>query len=113
MLFDKWLTFRARGKSASVCKDRLQIVIARERCQREESLELAQLRSEIVALICRFYDMSSNEDIDIFMEKQKEHDILALNIRIPARPCGQGAGLNQAGPSCCTGMTGGCSGSGE
>ncbi|OQX39343.1 MAG: cell division topological specificity factor MinE [Oceanospirillales bacterium LUC14_002_19_P2] len=87
MLFDKWFTFGKQEKSASVCKERLQIVIAHERRQREESPELARLRGEIMELVRRFYDMPSNEDIEVIMEKQEEQDILALNIQIPARPC--------------------------
>lgn len=85
MLFDKLFSFIKQEKSASVCKERLQIVIAHERRQRDESPELLRLRSEIMELIRRFYDMPSDENIEVVMEKQEEQDILALNIQIPAR----------------------------
>lgn len=86
MLFDKLFGFKKEENSASVCKERLQIVIAHERHQRQESPELARLRVEIMDLIRRFYDMPPGEDIEVVMEKQPEQDILALNIQIPARP---------------------------
>lgn len=85
MLFDKLFAFKRQGKSANICKDRLQIIIAHERRHREESPELMRLRNEIMELVRRFYNMPSNEDIEVVMEKQEEQDILALNIQIPAR----------------------------
>lgn len=78
----------SRKNSASLAKERLQIVIAHERMARDQPEFLPMLQQELLAVVRKYY--SVNQDaVSVNMEHDDEREILELNIVLPeggARP---------------------------
>lgn len=66
-------------KSASVAKERLQIVIAHERSRRHQPEFLPQMKQELLQVV-RKYIQVNDDDIDFQFESQDDCHILELNI---------------------------------
>lgn len=66
--------------TASVAKERLQIIIARENADSKKDF-LPELEKELVAVI-RKYVKISDEDIKVSLNKQGDLEILDVNIVI-------------------------------
>ncbi len=68
-------------KTASVAKERLQIIVAHERNLRDSPVieYLPELQQELLAVV-RKYTAVQDEDIKINIEKDGEYEILELNI---------------------------------
>ncbi len=71
-------------KSAAVAKERLQIIIARERHLRDSSTfdYLPMLQKELLEVV-RKYVAINDEHIKMNIEKEGDYDILELNITLP------------------------------
>lgn len=76
------LLFGRKQKSASVARDRLQIIIAQERSQGEAPDYLPTLRKELLEVLSKYVNVSL-DDIRISQEKQDGMDVLELNITLP------------------------------
>ncbi|MHC6224522.1 cell division topological specificity factor MinE [Pseudomonas sp. X10] len=78
--------FRARKKvsTASVAKERLQIIVAHERGQRSTPDYLPALQKELVEVIRKYVNIG-NDDVHIELENQGSCSILELNITLPDR----------------------------
>ncbi|ANY85906.1 cell division topological specificity factor MinE [Pseudomonas juntendi] len=78
--------FRGRQKqsSASVAKERLQIIVAHERGQRSEPDYLPALQKELLEVIRKYVNIGS-DDVHIELENQGSCSILELNITLPDR----------------------------
>ena len=78
--------FRASKKqsSASVAKERLQIIVAHERGQRSTPDYLPALQKELVEVIRKYVNIG-NDDVQIELENQGSCSILELNITLPDR----------------------------
>ncbi|MFV3404921.1 MULTISPECIES: cell division topological specificity factor MinE [Pseudomonas] len=78
--------FRGRQKqtSASVAKERLQIIVAHERGQRSTPDYLPALQKELVEVI-RKYVIIGDDDVQVALENQGSCSILELNITLPER----------------------------
>ena len=76
--------FKRSNKSASVAKDRLQIVIARERTQtRPAAIDyLPQLQQELIAVISKYVKINP-EDIKVHLERQDNLEVLEVKIELP------------------------------
>lgn len=76
-----------RGKpkegSASMAKERLQIVIAHERSHRHQPDFLPQMKQELLQVV-RKYMQAGDEDIEFLFDSQVDCNILELNITMPA-----------------------------
>ncbi|MEB4592114.1 cell division topological specificity factor MinE [Candidatus Thiothrix sp. Deng01] len=70
--------------SAQVAKERLQIVIAHERLDRNGPEYLPQLRRDIMDVI-RKYVPIKEEQVNVQFEKGADYDVLELNIALPER----------------------------
>ncbi len=70
--------------SAKVAKERLQIVIAHERLDRNGPEYLPQLRRDIMEVI-RKYVAITEEQVNVQYEKGADYDVLELNIALPER----------------------------
>lgn len=72
-----------KKKSASVSKDRLQLIIAHERVGgRPPADYLPALQKELVAVISKYVKIS-NDDIRVSLERQDELEVLEVKIEIP------------------------------
>lgn len=77
--------FRSRSQaasSASVAKERLQILVAHERAQRNRPDYLPKLQRELLEVI-RKYVQVNEEAITITMEEDGDREVLELNIILP------------------------------
>lgn len=83
-LIDK--LFGKKQKTASVARDRLQIIIAQERSNRDAANAtpdyLPTLQKELLEVLSKYVKIELN-DINISHEKQDGVDMLALNITLP------------------------------
>ncbi len=70
--------------SASVAKERLQILVARDRTARNQNQPsyLPALEMEILAVIQKYADVDPN-DITVKYEQEESQEILELNIVLP------------------------------
>ena len=78
--------FRGRQKqsSASVAKERLQIIVAHERGKRSTPDYLPALQKELVEVIRKYVNIG-NDDVQVALEDQGNCSILELNITLPER----------------------------
>jgi cell division topological specificity factor len=74
--------FRKRGtETASIAKERLQIVLAHERAGRNAPEFLPLLQKEILAVVAKYLDVS-DEMIKIHLEKVGGTSVLEINIEL-------------------------------
>lgn len=73
---------RKRNSTASVAKERLQIIISHERSQRAASDYLPKLQEEILAVIAKYVPIN-REQIVVNLERLGDSAVLELNITMP------------------------------
>ena len=73
--------FRKRNASASIAKERLQIVLAHERAGRNAPEFLPLLQKEILAVVAKYLDVS-DEMIKIHLEKVGGTSVLEINVEL-------------------------------
>jgi cell division topological specificity factor len=71
--------FRRRDPTASIAKERLQIVLAHERAGRYAPDFLPKLQKEVLAVVAKFVDVS-DDMIKVHLEKVGETSVLEINI---------------------------------
>ncbi|ARP80342.1 cell division topological specificity factor MinE [Bordetella genomosp. 9] len=72
-----------KKSSASVAKERLQIILAHERSGRDGSPDyLPQLQQELIAVISKYVKINP-EDIKVHLERQDTLEILEVKIEMP------------------------------
>jgi cell division topological specificity factor len=76
------LQFFGRRKSASVARDRLQILLAHERSYSGQSDLVAILREEILAVLAKHVKVA-DEQVQIRMERGNQVSTLEVEIEIP------------------------------
>jgi cell division topological specificity factor len=76
-----------KKKTASVAKERLQIILAHERTGRGRPDYLPQLQRELIAVISKYVSIKP-DDIKVHLERQDNLDVLEVKIELPdgARP---------------------------
>lgn len=75
--------FRASRKgSANVAKERLQILVAHDRAERNRPSYLPKLQQEILTVIRKYVEVDQ-EAITVTMEQDEHQEILELNIILP------------------------------
>jgi len=75
--------FRRAPKSATLAKDRLSIIVARERAGTRAGADyLPQLQQELLAVIAR-YEKIDLQHVSVSLDKTDGHEILELNIVLP------------------------------
>ena len=77
--------FRTSKKqtSASVAKDRLQIIVAHQRGERSGPDYLPQMKQEIIEVIKKYVTITE-EQVSVQMEQNDENlSVLELNVTIP------------------------------
>jgi cell division topological specificity factor len=72
-----------KKKTASVAKERLQIILAHERGGRTGPADwLPALQRELVAVISKYVSIKP-EDIRVNLEKQADFEVLEVKIELP------------------------------
>lgn len=69
-------------KSASVAKERLQILVAHERNQRNAPDYLPALQKDIMAVVAKYVKIA-DEDIQVEIDNNDKLSVLELNITLP------------------------------
>ncbi len=75
--------FRSDKKSsASVAKERLQIIVARERATRNGPDYLPLMKEELL-LVVRKYVLIDDDAVQVQLERDGDCEVLELNITLP------------------------------
>ena len=75
--------FRSKEKkTASVAKERLQIIVAHERGQRNQPDYLPRLQQELLAVISKYVQVD-REQVQVQLESQDNCSVLELNVTLP------------------------------
>jgi len=74
--------FNSKPKTANMAKERLQIIIARERTGRDGYDVLPALREELIAVISKYTKVNA-EDIKVSLDKQGNLEVLDVNVVLP------------------------------
>jgi cell division topological specificity factor len=81
-LLDFFRSTRKSGASASLAKERLQIVISHERSQRGSPEYLPRLQREILAVIGKYVHIDQDQ-LKVNIEKDGDCEILEVNVILP------------------------------
>lgn len=73
---------RRNNTTASVAKERLQIIISHERTQRSAPDYLPKLQEEILAVIAKYIPIS-REQVSVNLERMGDSSVLELNVTMP------------------------------
>lgn len=73
---------RKRPSTASVAKERLQIIISHERTQRNTPDYLPQLQEEIMAVIAKYIPIDRDQ-VSVNLERSGDSAVLELNFTMP------------------------------
>ncbi len=72
-----------KKKTASVAKERLQIILAHERTGRNPKPDYLQdLQRDLIAVIAKYIHINP-EDIKVNLERQDNLDVLEVKIELP------------------------------
>jgi cell division topological specificity factor len=75
--------FRRPPKSASLAKDRLSIIVAREHTGGRKSPDyLPQLQQELLAVLAR-YEIIDLANVTVNVERSGDTEVLELNVVLP------------------------------
>ena len=74
-----------KKKTASVAKERLQIILAHERTGRTKADYLPALQRELIAVISKYVSINP-EDIKVHLERQDDLEVLEVKIELPDSP---------------------------
>ncbi len=80
-LLDYFRSSRSKG-TASVAKERLQILVAHDRSERHRPSYLPKLQREILEVIRKYVDVDMNA-VSVNYEQEASREILELNIILP------------------------------
>lgn len=77
------LLFGEKKKTASVAKERLQLIIAREHGSGGRGPDfLPELQRELIEVISKYVSVNP-DDIKVHLEKQDNYEVLEVNIVLP------------------------------
>ena len=72
-----------KKKSATVAKERLQIILAHERTGRRRGKDyLVALQNELVAVISKYVSIKP-EEIKVHLQRQENFEVLEVKIELP------------------------------
>jgi cell division topological specificity factor len=82
-LFDFF--FPKKPNTASVAKERLQIVLAHERAGRDSPEFLPKLQNELLAVVAKYIPVKEDH-IRVQLSKAGTASVLEINVEIPSAP---------------------------
>ena len=71
-----------KQSSASIAKERLQILVAHERSSRNQPSYLPKLQQELLAVVQKYVNVGQDA-ISVNFEQDDEQEVLELNIILP------------------------------
>ncbi len=71
-----------KKKSATVAKERLQLIIAHERAGHAPLNYLPELQRELIAVISKYVKIAE-QDIQVHLERQDHLEVLEVKIELP------------------------------
>lgn len=71
--------FGSKSKSAHVAKERLQIILAREKKNHDAPDFLPALQNELIAVVAK-YVCISEDSIKVSLEKQGNFEVIEVNV---------------------------------
>ncbi len=74
-----------KPKSASLAKERLQILIAHERSVQNQPSYLPELQKELLAVVQKYVNVDQDA-ISVHFEQDDNQETLELNIVLPEEP---------------------------
>jgi len=75
--------FKSNKKNtASIAKERLQIIVAHERGKREQPDYLPQLQQEILDVIRKYVPVGQDQ-VQVQLDKSDDCSVLELNVTLP------------------------------
>jgi len=75
--------FRRTPKTASIAKDRLSVIVARERASTRGGADyLPQLQQELLAVLAK-YENIDLQHVQVKLDKTGDCEVLELNITLP------------------------------
>ena len=78
--------FKSKKKtSASIAKERLQIIVAHERNTREQPDYLPELQQELVEVIRRYVAIRDDQ-VQVQLDRNDSCSVLELNVTLPENP---------------------------
>ena len=76
--------FNKKPKTAETAKERLQIIIARERTDRSGPDFLPALRQELIQVIAKYTNVHP-DDIKLSLNRQGDMEVLDVNVVLPEK----------------------------
>lgn len=73
---------RKKTSTASLAKERLQIIISHERSQRNTPDYLPKLKEEILSVIAKYVPISKDQ-VSVNLERMGDSAVLELNVTMP------------------------------
>jgi cell division topological specificity factor len=70
------------AKSASVARDRLQIVVAHQRAERNQPDFLPEMQKEIIRVIQKYVEVDADQ-VRVQMDDNDNCSVLELNVTLP------------------------------
>ncbi|WP_144822707.1 cell division topological specificity factor MinE [Marinobacter piscensis] len=84
MRFLDYFKGKKTASSATVAKERLQIIVAHERGQRDQPDYLPKMQQEILEVI-RKYVQISDDMVQVDVDRNDNCSVLELNVTLPER----------------------------
>lgn len=78
------MLFGNKPKTAQMAKERLQLIIARERDGATSPDFLPDLQRDLIAVISKYVQVNP-DDIRVSLEKQDRYEVLEVNIVLPEK----------------------------
>jgi len=75
----------SKASTASLAKERLQILVAHERTSRNQPSYLPQMQKELLEVIRKYINVGQ-EAISVSFEQDEDQETLELNIVLPDLP---------------------------
>ena len=76
---------RRRRPTASVAKERLQIILSHERARRSAPEFLPQLQQDIIQAVAKYFPIDP-DGVTVQFERRESCAVLELNIALPTEP---------------------------
>jgi cell division topological specificity factor len=76
--------FKRQPKSASIAKDRLQIIVARERVSTRQTDYLPQLQQELLQVIAK-YELIDLDQVTVNLDRSGGCEVLELSLVLSAK----------------------------
>lgn len=80
--FSKILHYFQGQKSATIAKERLQIIIAHERGERDKPDYLSKMQQDLLDVIAKYVPIN-RDDVRIDLDRKEGCSILELNVTLP------------------------------